>query len=61
MGGVSFGGDRVISLAVEGKVPGGLSIERCLQESWLLKTEREGKGGGSQAAAGLAVGGVQAI
>jgi len=34
---------------------------RCLDESWALKEEREGKDGGSLAAAGLAHGGAQAI
>jgi len=34
---------------------------RCLDESWALKQEREGKDGGSLATAGLAYGGAQAI
>jgi len=32
-------------------------LVRCLDESWALKEEREGKDGGSLAAAGLAYGG----
>ena len=34
---------------------------RCREESWALKTEREGKEGGRRAAAGLWVGGAQVI
>jgi len=34
---------------------------RCLDESWALKVEREGKEDWSLAEAGLAIGGVQAI
>ena len=34
---------------------------RCLDESWALKAEREGKEGGSLAEVGLAFGGAQAI
>ena len=34
---------------------------RCLEEYWALKVEREGKDGGSLAAAGLRVGEAQAI
>ena len=33
---------------------------RCREESWALKTEREGKEGGRRATAGLWVGGAQA-
>jgi len=33
---------------------------RCLDESWALNDEREGKDGGSLAAAGFAYGGAQA-
>jgi len=35
-------------------------LGRCLDESWALKAEREGKDGGSLAAAGLACGEAQA-
>ena len=35
-------------------------LVRCREESWALKTDREGKEGGRRAAAGLWVGGAQA-
>ena len=56
-----IGGLGVAERQSRGRYTEDKPLVRCREESWALKTEREGKEAGRRAAAGLWVGGAQAI
>ena len=55
------GGVEVAECQSREKYTADRPLVRCCEESWALKTEREGKEGGWRATAGSWVGGAQAI
>ena len=56
-----MGGEGTIECQSRGRYTEGRPLVSCLEESWALKTEREGKEEERRAAAGFWVGGAQAI
>jgi len=56
-----IGGEGTFVRQLSGRLTEEGPIVRCLEASWALKEEREGKDCGSLAEAGLALGGAQAI
>ena len=56
-----MGGLGTVERQSRGRYTEDSPLVRCREESCALKIEREGKVGGSRAAAGLCVGGAQAI
>ena len=55
------GGEGVSVRQSRGRYTEVRPLVRCLDESWALKAEREGKDGGSLAEAGLAFGGCKQL
>ena len=54
-----IGGEGTSLRQLRGRSTDERLLVRCLEASWALKEEREGKDGGSLAVAGLAFGGAQ--